>query len=171
MSNFKNGDRVVFNEQYNHAKRGDKGTIERERRPGGTECVVVRLDKGGVVECFEWRLLPDASAKPHAFKVGDKGLTVGGNPYEVLAVAPKRKLSVIAEVAGEIETYTANGSFYANGGSSNMNLLPPKQTITFFTNVYANPQGNCSYATEAEARSNAMKSALVVAHPVTIELP
>lgn len=180
---FKLGDRIISLENYGSVvRKGDKGVINyvNSAEAGGNVLVSVEFDKHGVVAIFAKRLKLDDTTVPkaaHVFKVGDKGLTRDGESYGVLQVIEGVQQPLVVRVTDKtkplptIETYSKDGVYYIDSGESRMDLLPPpKKTVTTYLNVYASGR-SCGHPSAAAAIRSHNLGAIVVAHPVTIELP
>lgn len=103
----------------------------------------------------------------YTFKVGDKGKTRGGGDYRVTAVGEKHILAVNEH--GTERVYWADGALSSSGLSqSTHDLLPPKQRVEGFLNVYCwkfevgakrSPIGEL-YVSQEDADKNARKGRL-----------
>lgn len=118
-----------------------------------------------------------APKAPPVFKVGDKGLTRAGYPYEVLMVREGFKQPILAAVTPKGEpthfrSSNANGShFEGSFVVSDYDLMVTPKTATVYLNIRADGKVSGSYTDEGDARRFASSLAVVVAHPVTVELP
>jgi hypothetical protein len=170
MSNaLKTGARIRMNQDYGStANKGDMGTV-RELRNGFTG---IDFDNGqshtGV--CNSRFYVVNDTSTAHVFKLGDTGVTRDGRKYEVLAVFPNRSRSLIADVDGMVRDFYSSGRRDENI-DTHIDLIPPKQTCTIYLNVSAKGRVTGHYTTSEQARSMASAYAVVIAHPVTIELP
>jgi hypothetical protein len=175
MNKLNLNDRVKFNQDYlhgaNHARKGDTGTVTNLIH--GTDCIDVKLDNGGSAKgLFEYRVdrvNETPKVNPHEFKVGDKGVTRDGRKYEVLAVFPNRSKRVIADVAGEVRDFYKDGSYTL--GKNTCDLIPAKKVVTHFINVHRDGSITGHYQDANKARGWASAACVLIAHPVTIELP
>jgi hypothetical protein len=110
----------------------------------------------------------------YVFKVGDVGLTRGGDYYEVLCVLDEpldNGDTLVARSGGRVLTYTHNGEYIRSDFSAE-DILPP--TITVYVNFYHNESRivyACPYETKEEAEEAARASKQVTrAIAVPVEL-
>lgn len=111
---------------------------------------------------------------PYEFKVGDKGRSLGGRKYEVVAKANDK---IVVMLSDDVEAvYDVRDLYGCRTGSSLRydlgDLLPPEpRRVTMYINVYR--YGALGYPTkeEAEKCTGRCGGALAVAIPFTVDIP
>lgn len=105
---------------------------------------------------------------PHGYKVGDKGKTRGGAPYEILLVDARLGVfPVRALVEGELYACTADGRYFDRLEPYVNDLLPPSRTV--YVNFYAD--GDAKWHESAAAAEEWAINPGLIALAVPVEIP
>lgn len=145
---FKIGDKVVCGDREYPSSYGKVGEVVQTPSVAST---LYRVTCGGVtLSYFESELTPEPEYPKHewdgVFRVGDKGVTRGGDSYEVIRTSDKSEWNGIAQpiVArcsdSVIRCFTADGFFFSAPRETLHDLMPPTERgPVVATEVVADP--------------------------------